>query len=193
MDPLLIQDCLQEVLKEHQSTSTLKKLQRKIAKSLVLDESIFDASVDISHLEKSSYDICKKASKYAIMYHMKEGYTIESAALLGCLMWNKMNNISYFVRKKGILRLDHSVPKDNNMETLERMCRTHHKRSDQDILDKLFHDQQKTFWDCFDEAISNVQKITIKRINDALRYWNIAHEIELFRFTSLSSVKKRSM
>jgi hypothetical protein len=134
------------------------------------------------------HQACHGASAYAIQYHLKEGYCIETSKQLGCTMWNQMQNCNYFPKwktKKELIDDDDDI----NIKKLEKMCRVHHKRCNLNEIKYLTYGSKYkpyTYWKCFDEAIVPLKNYTNNiseyEINEVLRMWNVNKGLELFHF-----------
>ena len=142
----------------------------------------------------SPHQVCHAASVYAVQYHLKEGYTLESAKQLGCMMWNKLNKCNYFVKWVETLQFedDHD---DVSMSLLEKMCRIHHRRCNYSAIQHMVYKTANklrlyTFWMCYDEAIKNVHKVSQTNINNGLRKWNHDNQCDFFQFKNKKKLKE---
>lgn len=167
----------------------LKEIKRDVVP--LSDRSILSTLLCKGTTSKSvnPHQACHAASVYAVQYHLKEGYALESAKQLGCAMWNRMNNCEYFVISKKKLIFDNSDD-DANMLLLEKMCRIHHKRCKYIAIQHLMYETSNkvrpyTFWMCFDDAMESlrhVKTLTQANINAALRDWNLRNKCDFFQF-----------
>ena len=197
MDKFFIE--ISKIQKEIYCLDNVKKLIGKLLKELkkdivpLCDRSILSLLLCKGNTTKciNPHQACHAASVYAVQYHLKEGYELESAKQLGCMMWNRINNCKYFVKwidKIKINRDDY----DKNILLLEKMCRLHHKRCNYAAIEHMIYEtaykmRPYTFWMCFDDAIKSIsmknkKDLTQLKINNALRKWNLDNKCDFFQF-----------